>query len=265
MGDHPLYLAGRARWPTLELASADFAAHVAALEEDDPQALNGEDLYLACACTRGIAGAAEALDELLREVPAWVSHLDASRAFGDEVRQQLAEKLLVGKDGERPKIADYAGRGALAGWLRVAAVRTALNLRKKPDEKRRHWDPETVIAGLATAQTPEHEVLRNEHAHAFAAALREAVAALSHEDRVLLRMYFAGGQSTHRIAAVLGVSHTTASRRLATAREAVFADTRRLLSERLKLGSSEFASLARAVMSHLDVSLTSLLQEPRSE
>jgi RNA polymerase sigma-70 factor, ECF subfamily len=245
------HAAGLARWPGIDLPAAEFAEYLA----DHEGELHAEDAYLACACVRRVPGAAEALAEILRQVPSWVLHIDASPAFGDEVRQQLAEKLLVGG-----KIADYAGRGALVSWLRVAAVRTALNLRAKPDEKRRHWDPETVIAGLATAQTPEHEVLRTEHAHAFAAALREAVATLPNEDRVLLRMYFAGGQSTHRIAAVLRVNHTTASRRLAAVREAVYDETRRLLESRLKMGSSEFASLARAVLSQLDVSLTSLLQ-----
>jgi hypothetical protein len=49
----------------------------------------------------------------------------------------LRERLLV-RRGDRPaRIADYPGRGALARWLRVTAVRVALNAGPSPDRAHR--------------------------------------------------------------------------------------------------------------------------------
>jgi RNA polymerase sigma-70 factor len=93
------------------------------------------------------------------------------------------------------------------------------------------------------------------------AALRDAVAALTPEQRVILRMYFASGQSTEQIAAVLRVNRSTAARRLVAARQAVFDETHRRLRAELPLTTDEFASLARALHDQLDVSLSGLLGE----
>jgi hypothetical protein len=89
------------------------------------------------------------------------------------------------------------------------------------------------------------------------------VAALLPEQRVILRMYFSSGQSTERIAAALRVTRSTAARRLVAARQAVFEETRRLLSTQLALDTGEFGSLARALHSQLNISLSGLLREPR--
>ena len=45
-------------------------------------------------------------------------------------RHVLSAKLLVAAPGERKKIGDYAGSAPLSAWVRVAAIRVALNLRR---------------------------------------------------------------------------------------------------------------------------------------
>jgi RNA polymerase sigma-70 factor len=263
-----LHDAGRARWPELDSPTGDqlvgwLTAHP---PSDGDWAAHGRalvavDVCLVCACLGGSAPALAILDrEWLAAVPSFVGHIDSSPVFADDVRQLLREKLLIGGPDGAPKLSHYAGRGALMSWLRVAAVRTALNLRSGPQSERRLWSPEGILDALsATEVSPELELLQRRYADEFAAALREAVSALSTEERVLLRMYFAAGQSTLGIAAALRIDRSTAARRLVAARSAVFAETQRLLAERLKLGPSEFSSLARALQSRLDVSLTSLL------
>lgn len=52
------------------------------------------------------------------------------------------------------------------------------------------------------------------------------------------------------------------SRWLAAARESIFDETRRLMSQRLRLRPEEFESLVRVLRSQLDLSLTGLLQSP---
>jgi RNA polymerase sigma-70 factor (ECF subfamily) len=48
-----------------------------------------------------------------------------------EIEQTLREHLFVAKPGTLPKIAQYAGKGDLAGWVSVSATRAALRARKK--------------------------------------------------------------------------------------------------------------------------------------
>jgi RNA polymerase sigma-70 factor len=149
-------------------------------------------------------------------------------------------------------------------WLRITAVRIALNHRLQPHEARR-VDDDRVLDELATHATPELQILRARHAELLARALKEAVASLPPEQRVILRMYFSSGQNTERIAAALRVNRSTAARRLVAARQAVFAETRRLLQAHLPVDSEEFASLARNLHSQLDISLSSLLAERESQ
>src|SRR5581483_4498624 len=99
-------------------------------------AVAGSDLYLACACARGVPAALAALDRaVLLRVPAFICRVSTDAAFADEVRQQLRERLLVAPPGGAPKIAEYGGAGALHAWVRVAALRTALNLRRNRDDQ----------------------------------------------------------------------------------------------------------------------------------
>jgi RNA polymerase sigma-70 factor (ECF subfamily) len=264
------YDAGRARWTTLPaLCREDFIEHVTRKvpPATDPVAyvrgLVVEDLYLACACIRDVPGAVEAFDaEFMSRVPDYVRHISRDRGFGEEIQQQLRERLLV-RRGDRPaRIADYSGRGALASWLRVTAVRVALNARPLPGGT--HGIPdEAVLDHLAIDASPELHLLRARHAEAISDALKRAIATLTPEQRVILRLYFAADRSTQQIAAILRVDRSTAARRLVAARRAVFAETKRLVCSRLTINTGEFASLAHAIHDQLDVSLGGLLATRR--
>src|SRR5262249_4079662 len=119
---------GRASWPTVAVDHARFAKHVRDLNLD-PSRFPG-DLYLAVGC---LANDSEALAVFEREIitpaRAAIRSIDASDAFVDEACQRMRAALFVG-DGGRPRIADYAGRGPLTAWIGVAAVRTALTMRR---------------------------------------------------------------------------------------------------------------------------------------
>jgi len=263
------YAVGRARWAALPaLPPEDFVAHLAVQVPPDAepaayvQSLVVEDLYLACACARGLPGACEAFDaHWLCRVPDYVRHIDRSPGFGDELRQALRERLLVRRPDGPPRIADYSGRGALASWVRVAAVRVALNHRARPDEARRR-DDTGLVDQLAGDASPELHLLRARYADAMTDALKRAVAALAPDQRVILRMYFAAGHTTEQIATILRVNRSTAARRLVGARRAVFDETHRILRAGLPIDTREFASLAGALHDQLNVSLGGLLADP---
>jgi RNA polymerase sigma-70 factor len=260
---------GRRRWSCVPvLAPADLVSHLALhLPPGGDRAvelakLAAEDLYLACACLLELPGAAKELDEhFIARVPLFVAHIDSSRAFADEIAQQLRVRLLVQEGERRPRIADYSGRGSLVGWLRVIAVRLALNQVAGPDVARR-VDDAVALDELAEDDSAELRLLRAQFGAALTAALRRAISALAPEQRVLLRLHFSTGHSTHTIAAMLHVNQSTAARRLMAARQAVYEETRRLLVASVPMTTTELASLARALESQLNFSLTSLLAEP---
>ena len=124
---------GRARWPELELDEPEFAAHVArGLGGADIAAelveLHAADLWLAFGCTVGDKDSLAAFDrEVLSQVGMLIARMAPTPQLVDEVRQQLRHKLLLARPGERPRISDYAGRGPLQAWVRVAATRAAID------------------------------------------------------------------------------------------------------------------------------------------
>jgi RNA polymerase sigma-70 factor (ECF subfamily) len=215
------------------------------------------DLALARAAAAGDAAAIRAVDDLLGEVAPAVRRIDASAGFVDEVRQALRVRLLVGEGGEPPRIAGYGGRGPLRAWLRIAAVRTALNL-KRP--ARRETSAEEVLGELVARDAdPELAHLKTLYRAELRDALGAALAALPDRDRAVLRLHYVDGMRLARIAALYQVQESTVSRWVHKAAEAVGAAGRRQLRGRLSLSASALDSVARLVESNLDLSLARIL------
>ena len=161
------------------------------------------------------------------------------------------------KDAAGPRIAEYGGRGALAKWLRVAALRELMSLRRVDSARdRRHAQgPPPAVTGA----DPELAIIRGKYAREFNAALRAAFDALSAQHRHALRLQFLDGLNLADAARALGVSRATAGRTVLAAREELFAQTARLLRARLHVDDQELESLLRVVRSRLEVSLRSVL------
>jgi RNA polymerase sigma-70 factor (ECF subfamily) len=256
---------GRRTYPHVALLLAEFDAHLGSVAGPSAAPLaHAEDLYLACACARGLPAALAAFDALLNDVSVWVRRVDASPDFADEVRQRLRERLLLPPSGGgRPRIAEYNGAGTLRAWLRIAAARTALNLRRNRDDQpmapldlAEHQEP--ALAALSVE--PELRALRGEHQDTLRQAMRDAFVWLSREERTALRLQYGARLTTERIATVLQVDRSTAVRRLAQARSRMLVETRRLLGERLRLSPPEVDSLIDALRESLELSLTDLLR-----
>jgi RNA polymerase sigma-70 factor (ECF subfamily) len=255
----------RAAWPAIALDQTRFARHLAARIPDGEDArtvvrtLRIADLYLACACADGDAVALALFErDFLARVPAFVRRIDASAPFADEVRQLLRTKLLVGADGAPPKICDYSGLGPLQNWLRVAALRAALDLRRGGPEQVHASQDLAGKPALATGLDPETDLIRARYQGEFQTALEEALTVLPARDRNLLRMHFVDGLSIDKLAPAFRVHRATCARWIQSARERLLDETRRRLVERLRLSAAEFDSLAGAVASGLHLSLPRL-------
>jgi RNA polymerase sigma-70 factor (ECF subfamily) len=254
---HALVARGRGAWPELGLDDARFAAHLAARLPPDGSPLFVEDLYLACACIDGRPRALAVFDERhLASLGRHLGRVDASAPFVDDVRQRLRERLFLGSDGEPPRLAGYSGRGPLAAWVKVAAVRLALNLRRDQQAGSARADSDEPMV----TSNPEMLLLRQRFRHDFGAAFTAAVATLSVEQRQLLRLHFLDALSLGEIGALHAVDKSTVSRRLQVARETLLAETQRLLRARLAVDDAELSHLIALIRSQLgDLSVSRLL------
>jgi RNA polymerase sigma-70 factor (ECF subfamily) len=254
---------GRAAWPTIELDEASFGEHVRSklspgAGAEDVARLDAPGLYLACACMHGLPAALAELDRhVLARVPEFLARIQGSSALPDEIRQILRERLLVGTGGEAPRIATYSGDGPLAAWVRVVAVRTALNLLEKMDERLGH-DSRALERGETTT-TPEQEVARAHQGAMFREVLEQAVSALPAEQRAALRLHFVEGLTGEEIGERLGISRATVVRWLSTAKSFLLRETKRLVQGRLRLSPDEAESFIASARSRLDLSLSVLL------
>jgi RNA polymerase sigma-70 factor (ECF subfamily) len=255
------WAAGKDAWPGVLVDSRAFARYLAErlTSPSLPPVERAADLYLACACAHKDVKAAAALHSLLSDVvPRAASGIDPSKAFLDDVRQTMAEKLLIAQGDEPPRIIEYAGRASLRGWLLTAARRTALNMRRRKDDQ-----PQAEVVssvGLAAAAGgPEAALLKARYKAEFEAAIRAALSKLSPKDRSLLVAHLVTDATLPQLAATHGVSRATVTRWLAAAREALQRGTERELRERLRVTPSEYESLVALVRSELDVSLSEVL------
>jgi len=251
----------RRAWPALRVDPTRFLGYLAErLQGEDITSelaqLHLADLYLACAAAAGDTAALSVFEAtLMAEVGAAAARVDASPWFVDEVKQVVRERLFVGVGDAPRKILQYAGRGPLAGWIRVTALRTARNLR--PDDRRR--DDRGVSRLAATERDPALELLRERLRGPFERAFAAALAALPQSDRNLLRLSYLDGLTARQIARIENVHETTAARRIARLRDRILADVRRDLAAELSLSEAELDSAIRAIRSELHLSIARLL------
>lgn len=216
------------------------------------------ELALARACAQGEPEALGRLErEYLPRVRVAVERVDGRAAFVDDALQVLRQRLLV---GAAPRIGEYAGTGPLVSWLRAAAVRTALNL-KRPGAREEQGDDDALEALPLSGPTPELALLVERHRPAFKAAFRAALATLEPNERTLLKLQVVDGLSLERIGVVYAVNKSTVSRWLATAHGRLVEETRARLKADLALSGGELESLVRAMRSGIEISVAALLEE----
>jgi RNA polymerase sigma-70 factor (ECF subfamily) len=252
--------AARARWPEVAVDANDLARHLAALGiEPVPLPAHAADLVLACACTRGDRAAVAVFDrEMTPVMRSAARRIDDSADFSDEVAQTARERLLVARDDLPPRIAEFGGQGALAAWVRVAAMRIAMNLLR---ERRRNVlvDDESFFDAAIEGGDAERAAARARYGEACAESLRAAFAALTARERNLLRMHHLHGLTVDELAPSFGVHRATVARWLAAARERLLAETRAGLRARLGVGDATVDSILRELRGRVDVTVTRLL------
>ncbi len=266
---HAALRSGREAWPGVLVPEDTFGRYLGVrsrgqhADSCDPlEALSNlhvVDLYLACGCVSGIRSAIETFDATFLVKIGTVLKVGHDPGIVDEVRQVLRERMLVGDGTGLGRLASYSGRGKLAHWVSIAAQRIALEF-----VRNRASEPTPVSTGefeQAVGVFPEQEMecIRARYQPERREAFRLAVTALSERDRLLLRLNLVDGISLSEIAVAYRVSQSTVSRWLAAARDQIRSAIERTLADQLGVTPGELASLAAAMLSVFDVTLSELL------
>jgi RNA polymerase sigma-70 factor, ECF subfamily len=252
---------GHERWPGIAISPAAFQTHVDRSELTESALANhGEDLFLAVACLAHQPQALKAFDKAyLVRVGIFISRVSKETDVVDEVTQQIRIRLFTGED---PKLAHYRGEGPLEGWVRVVALRTALNVLEA-----RRYDRHAPASEqeLGNALSP---FLRADKAAEGAqlqpqvqAALTAALEALPARSKALLRLHFVEHLNIEEIGRMYQVHRATVARWLVTIRNDLFSKVQESMKLRLDVSPSEFRSLFDAVRSDLHASLSRILPQ----
>jgi RNA polymerase sigma-70 factor, ECF subfamily len=255
-GLEQMYLDGRSRWSSIALDRDAFERHCARVLAGAPDLeaqRHGADLYLCCACSARDAEAALLFERECSGVArAALARIRHDGQFIQDALRELWDKLLYGPE---PKVMEYSARGPLQAWVRVAAVRMALDLgRSDRVVAAREKDLAEFFAYEAFG--PESYVTRHRYAEIFQQALDRALGELSTQQRNVLRMHVLGQCSIDQIGRAYGVHRATAARWLEKARTGILTSIRHELTARdTALTDSEFQSIARAMGGDLELIL----------
>jgi RNA polymerase sigma-70 factor, ECF subfamily len=254
------YEHGRATWPAVKLDLVTFERRMQQLRpESRDLAARAGDLYLATACLAGDPAAVLAFEQtFVTPVPAQLTRASLSPQLRDELRQQLRIKLLVGPAAQ---IAEYRGIGPLGGWVRICALRLALDLKIGTIADRASEDVAALDSLMAADASSESRIDVHKHRTAFLSALHGALATLTPRQRTLLRLHFVDGTSIQALAVLYRVHRATVSRWLLAIRNQVIRHVRDEIGLALGASPSEARSLVRELHSNVGVSVQNLLDE----
>jgi len=216
----------------------------------------GGDLYLACAAGAGDHAAVRVIEErFISRLPARIRRLGSATDKVSDVLQTVRERLF---SGDVPRIRAYNGAGPLEQWIKVVAIRTAIDLHRTDQSI-----PRIEGAWLETVAPRDADVsalmAKVEYKRELELAIQELVGRLSPRDRAILRLHVVEGVSIEKIAASYGVHRVTVARWVWTAGETLLDGLRGRFRDKFGIVPPEFDSMARMARSQLSIDLAGLL------
>jgi RNA polymerase sigma-70 factor, ECF subfamily len=213
------------------------------------EALRADDLCLIAACERGDEGA---WSDLVTSFASVVKSTARNFCSNTEDVEDLANSIWAELHGLKTdadgnpvgKIAYYSGRGSLAGWLRAVVHQLAIDQHRKLSrfvqiEEDREFENLAADAAADTAdgphliasmESPEEAFSGKEAMADVSEALKETIAGLETEDRLIIKLYYFDSLRLKEIGQMLGFHEATASRRLVK----IQADLRKGVEKRLQ-------------------------------
>jgi len=236
------------RWPELRV---DGEALAAELERRGvaPTSPFAADVALASALAGGEPAALAIFDRaIVPDVRGALVRFGRDDDFVAEVLQRVRVKLLVG-DASAPRIGEYQGRGPLAAWVQIVAIREGLQIQRSTAREVAGDEQLLRLAVTDPAFARSSQVYKA----AFAAAFQRAMTELGERERTLLRLCFVEGVGTDGIARLFHVHRVTAFRWLRDAREVLLETTRTHFLAAADVPASEVDSVMRSAAHSLSV------------
>lgn len=250
--------AGSSAWPQLQMKEDFFLGFLAhslpASAASHLADLRAGDLWLSCAFGAGIVGASEILDtQMMAPIQSALHKLRTPEPVVADILQDLRRRLVEMQQRVQER-QGYSGRGDLAGWLYVCAVREAGRRREKASKEQVLEDAGAALLPSAD-EDPEMAYIQMTYKRELQQAFREALASLTSKERNLLRYYFLDGMSIDKIGALYGVHRATAARWVNTAREQLCQKTRAIACRRISLSEEGFERVLGLIASQIYVNL----------
>jgi RNA polymerase sigma-70 factor (ECF subfamily) len=244
---------GSSRWPELKPARPRFEAQWNASASGGAHPVFVEDLFLARACLDRDAAALRIFEATyVAQVRSYVARFSFAASDVAEVEQLMRVRLLAGPS---PKLALYTGAGPLARWVRVAAVRVAVNfIASRPERPAPEVSPEDApAADLPHAEEELVDLLMTaRHRDLVREALGEALASLAEQEKTVLRMHLLDGVAVENIARAFAVHRATIARWLGNILARVADVMNARLSLQLGATAPQVRSLFRGLRFDLD-------------
>jgi RNA polymerase sigma-70 factor, ECF subfamily len=238
-------------------------------------ALNADDLCLIAACERGDEAA---WNDLVKNFDSTVKSAARKIASNSEDAEDLASSIwaelygLKEKDGVvKGKLGYYSGRGSLAGWLRAVVSQLAVDQFRKvsrfvqieearefenlAQDSAEHSENSQVVH---TAENPEEVLSRTEAQRDVSNAIKQAVASLEAEDRLIMKLYYFDDLKLKDIGATLGFHEATASRKLVRIQTEIRKSVEKILCEKHGWQKEEVKRYLAETASKLDLSVEKL-------
>jgi RNA polymerase sigma-70 factor (ECF subfamily) len=240
------------------------------------EAIRADDFCLIIACERNDA---EAWEDLVKNFDSTVKSAARKFAHNAEDAEDLASSIwaeLYGlkqdADGRvKTKLSYYSGRGSLAGWLRAVTNQLAIDQFRK-ESKFVQIEEDREFENLANessektdnlnvvshADNPEDILTEKQTTKDVSEALKQAIAELEAEDKLILKLYYFDELKLKDIGAALGFHEATASRKLVRVQSEIRKSVERILRSQHGWNEQEVKRYLAETASKLGISFEKL-------
>ncbi len=213
------------------------------------------ELCLAWACLEAQPRALATFErDVMPRVADAVRGVEANAERAADVVNATRARLLVSDGAREAGLSHYGGRGPLASFAMVVAMRLAV------DAQRQGKPAQTLEEALAVACDPrlraDEALDRHLLGGAVQKALAEATAALTARQRTLLKLHVVQGVSAEQLGRMYRVHRATSTRWLTEARQKVMEQMTATLRRELKVGAETFAELTPHLLEGVDLTLS---------
>ena len=239
--------------------------------------LRADDLCLVLACERGDEAA---WDELVKTqdstVKAAARKISPKSEDADDLASSIWAELYGLKhdaDGKlKSKLSYYSGRGSLGGWLRAVVSQLAVDQFRKQSrlvqvEEAREFEnlanesseKTENLAVIAHTENPEDIFGEKQMAQDVSKAVKQAIAELDAEDRLLLKLYYFDDLKLKDIGKMFGFHEATASRKVVRIQTEIRKAVEKILQNQHGWSESEVKRFLAETASKLGISLEKLM------